>query len=143
MIHHSQLLLQLVQDGRLKLPHLAGGMGKLVYHDSCYLGRHNNIYDDPRGVITLATGCAPLEMPRNRTDGFCCGAGGGRMWLEEFSGERINRVRAAEALELQPDTICTACPYCLTMLDDGVKDLKADQVRVKDIAEVLAEAVLR
>jgi Fe-S oxidoreductase len=82
-------------------------------------------------------------MPRNREDGFCCGAGGGRMWLEEFSGERINRVRAAEALKLQPDTICTACPYCLTMLDDGVKDLKADKVKVKDIAEVLAEAVLR
>src|SRR5512133_2516694 len=143
VIHHSQLLVQLVQDGRLKLPHLAEGLGRLVYHDSCYLGRHNGIYDAPREVIALATGCQPAEMPRNRADGFCCGAGGGRMWLEEFSGERINRVRAAEALLLQPDTICTACPYCLTMLDDGVKDLKADRVRVKDIAEVMAEAVLR
>jgi len=143
VIHHSQLLVQLVQDGRLKLSEQATGLGRLVYHDSCYLGRHNGIYDDPREVITLATGSAPAEMPRNRADGFCCGAGGGRMWLEEFSGERINRVRAAEALQQQPDTICTACPYCLTMLDDGVKDLQADRVRVKDIAEVLAEAVLR
>jgi Fe-S oxidoreductase len=143
VIHHSQLLVQLVQEGRLKLTKHAEGLGKLVYHDSCYLGRHNGIYDDPRGVIALATGNEPMEMPRNRADGFCCGAGGGRMWLEEFSGERINRVRADEALLLQPDTICTACPYCLTMLDDGVKDLQADRVRVKDIAEIMAEAVLR
>jgi Fe-S oxidoreductase len=143
VIHHSQLLLHLVQDGRLKLSGQAEGLGALVYHDSCYLGRHNGIYDEPREVIALATGKEPLEMPRNREDGFCCGAGGGRMWLEEFTGERINLVRTAEALELKPDTICTACPYCLTMLDDGVKDLQAEKVQVKDIAEVMAEAVLR
>ena len=143
VIHHSQLLVQLVHDNRLKLPTHATGLGRLVYHDSCYLGRHNGIYNAPREVIALATGSEPSEMPRNRADGFCCGAGGGRMWLEEFSGERINRVRAAEALLLQPDVVCTACPYCLTMLDDGVKDLKADRVKVKDIAEVMAEAVLR
>lgn len=142
VIHHSQLLLHLVQDGRLKLPKQAD-LGKLVYHDSCYLGRHNGIYDEPREALELATGAVPLEMPRNREDGFCCGAGGGRMWMEEFTGDRINLVRAAEALEQQPDTICTACPYCLTMLDDGIKDLKADKVQVKDIAEVMAEAVLR
>ncbi len=142
VIHHSQLLLHLVQDGRLKLPKQAD-LGKLVYHDSCYLGRHNGIYDEPREALELATGAVPLEMPRNREDGFCCGAGGGRMWMEEFTGDRINLVRAAEALEQLPDTICTACPYCLTMLDDGIKDLKADKVQVKDIAEVMAEAVLR
>jgi len=142
VIHHSQLLLYLVQDGRLKLPKQAD-LGKLVYHDSCYLGRHNGIYDEPREALELATGAIPLEMPRNREDGFCCGAGGGRMWMEEFTGDRINLVRAAEALEQKPDTICTACPYCLTMLDDGIKDLKADKVQVKDIAEVMAEAVLR
>jgi Fe-S oxidoreductase len=142
VIHHSQLLLHLVQDGRLILPKQAD-MGKLVYHDSCYLGRHNGIYDEPREAILLATGKEVLEMPRNREDGFCCGGGGGRMWMEEFTGERINLVRTQEALEQQPDTICTACPYCLTMLDDGIKDLKADKVQIKDIAEVLAEAVLR
>jgi len=139
VIHHSQLLLHLVQDGRLKLPKQYDA-GRLVYHDSCYLGRHNNIYDEPREAISLATGKEPLEMPRNREEGFCCGAGGGRMWLEEFTGERINLVRTKEALEQKPDTICTACPYCLTMFDDGVKDLKAEKVRVRDIAEVMAEA---
>ena len=142
VVHHSQLLLYLVQDGRLKLPKQAD-LGKLVYHDSCYLGRHNGIYDEPREALALATGAEPLEMPRNREDGFCCGAGGGRMWMEEFTGDRINLVRTKEALEQKPDTICTACPYCLTMLDDGIKDLKADKVQVKDIAEIMAEAVLR
>lgn len=142
VIHHSQLLLQLAQDGRLTLPKQVD-LGALVYHDSCYLGRHNGIYEEPREALALATGALPLEMPRNREDGFCCGAGGGRMWMEEFTGERINLARTAEALELKPDTICTACPYCLTMLDDGVKDLKAEKVQVKDIAEVMAEAVLR
>jgi len=143
VIHHSQLLLHLVQDGRLKLNRQATELGTLVYHDSCYLGRHNGIYDDPREALELATGTAPRELPRNREDGFCCGAGGGRMWMEEFTGERINLNRAKEALEQQPDTVCVACPYCLTMLDDGLKDLKADKVQVKDLAEVMAEAVLR
>ncbi len=142
VIHHSQLLLHLVQDGRLKLPQQVDP-GRLVYHDSCYLGRHNGIYDEPREAISLATGKEPLEMPRNREEGFCCGAGGGRMWLEEFTGERINLVRTKEALEQKPDMICTACPYCLTMFDDGVKDLNEEKVQVKDIAEVMAEAVMR
>jgi len=143
VIHHSQLLLHLVQDGRLKLNRQVAELGTLVYHDSCYLGRHNGIYDEPREALELATGVAPTELPRNREDGFCCGAGGGRMWMEEFTGERINLNRAKEALEQQPDTVCVACPYCLTMLDDGLKDLQADKVQVKDIAEVLAEAALR
>jgi len=142
VIHHSQLLLHLVQDGRLKLPKTVD-LGRILYHDSCYLGRHNNIYDEPREALALATGAQLVEMPRSREEGFCCGAGGGRMWMEEFTGERINLVRTAEALEQKPDTICTACPYCLTMFDDGLKDLKADTVQVKDVAEVLAEAVLR
>ena len=143
VIHHSQLLLQLVQDGRLKLNRQVEELGTLVYHDSCYLGRHNGIYDEPRQALELATGAAPGELPRNRENGFCCGAGGGRMWMEEFTGERINLNRAKEALEQQPDTVCVACPYCLTMLNDGMKDLQADKVQVKDIAEVLAEAALR
>lgn len=143
VIHHSQLLLHLIQDGRLTLPRQAPEAGRLVYHDSCYLGRHNGIYDEPRQALEAATGAAPLEMPRSREEGFCCGAGGGRMWMEEFTGQRINLNRAKEALEQQPDTVCTACPYCLTMLDDGMKDLHATNVQVKDIAEVLAEAVLR
>jgi len=143
VIHHSQLLQQLVQDGKLVLDKTTGEMGTTVFHDSCYLGRHNDVYDAPRAVIQAATGQAPAEMERKRDNAFCCGAGGGRMWMEEHAGERINRTRVNEALEQSPDTICVACPYCMTMFEDGLKDVKADNVRVRDVAEVMAEALLR
>jgi Fe-S oxidoreductase len=143
VIHHSELLRNLVQDGRLKLDKTTGEMGATLFHDSCYLGRHNDVYDAPRQVLEMATGSAPAEMGRNRDNGFCCGAGGGRMWMEEHTGERINLTRVKEALESKPDTICVACPYCLTMFEDGLKDVNAEGVRVRDVAEVMAEAVLR
>jgi len=143
VIHHSELLRNLVQDGRLLLDKTTGELGTTVFHDSCYLGRHNDVYDAPRQVIEMATGAAPAEMGRNRNNGFCCGAGGGRMWMEEHTGERINLTRVKEALEEKPDTICVACPYCLTMFEDGLKDVNAEGVRVRDVAEVMAEAVLR
>jgi len=125
----------------MKLNRQVKDLGNIVFHDSCYLGRHNGIYDAPRTVIARATGSAPTEMERNRENSFCCGAGGGRMWLEEHQGERINLTRVREALEKAPDTICVTCPYCMTMIEDGLKDLKAAQVRVKDIAEVVAEGM--
>ncbi|MBK5276601.1 MAG: 4Fe-4S dicluster domain-containing protein [Desulfuromonadales bacterium] len=143
VIHHSELLRNLVQDGRLKLDKTTAEMGTTVFHDSCYLGRHNDVYDAPREVIEMATGTAPAEMGRNRGNAFCCGAGGGRMWMEEHTGERINLTRVKEALEEKPDTICVACPYCLTMFEDGLKDVNAGSVRVRDVAEVMAEAILR
>ncbi|KAB0667384.1 4Fe-4S dicluster domain-containing protein [Oryzomonas japonica] len=143
VIHHSEFLRNLVQDGRLKLEGTSAELGATVFHDSCYLGRHNDVYDAPREVIELATGTAPAEMERNRNNAFCCGAGGGRMWMEEHTGERINLTRVREALEEKPDTICVSCPYCLTMFEDGLKDVKADSVKVRDVAEVLAEAALR
>ncbi len=143
VIHHSELLRNLVQDKRLVLDKTTKEMGTTVFHDSCYLGRHNDVYDAPRGVIEAATGTAPAEMRRNRNNAFCCGAGGGRMWMEEHVGERINLTRVNEALEQKPDTICVACPYCMTMFEDGLKDVKADNVRVRDVAEVMAEALLR
>ncbi len=143
VIHHSELLRNLVQDGRLALNGTAGDLGVLAYHDSCYLGRHNDIYDAPRQALELATGTPPVEMGRNRENAFCCGAGGGRMWMEEHTGERINITRVKEALEQRPDTICTACPYCLTMFEDGLKDVRAETVTVRDVAEVMAEAALR
>src|SRR6185369_15364781 len=111
VIHHSELLRNLIQDGRIKLPHLAAEMGQTVFHDSCYLGRHNDVYEAPRELIALATGNKPQEMRRHRENSFCCGAGGGRMWMEEFTGERINITRVKEALEEKPDTICVSCPY--------------------------------
>jgi len=143
VIHHSELLRNLVQDGRLVLDKTTQEMGTTVFHDSCYLGRHNDVYDAPRAVIATATGQAPLEMERNRSNAFCCGAGGGRMWMEEHVGERINLTRVNEAMEQNPDTICVACPYCMTMFEDGLKDVKADNVKVRDVAEVMAEALLR
>ncbi|MDD2581088.1 MAG: (Fe-S)-binding protein [Desulfuromonadaceae bacterium] len=143
VIHHSELLRNLVQDGRLAIEKTTRDMGTTVFHDSCYLGRHNDVYDAPRAVIEAATGQAPAEMGRNRSNAFCCGAGGGRMWMEEHVGERINLTRVNEALEQGPDTICVACPYCMTMFEDGLKDVKAENVRVRDVAEVMAEALLR
>ncbi len=143
VIHHSELLRDLVRDGRLTVNKTTAEMGSTVIHDSCYLGRHNDVYEAPREVITAATGTAPAEMERNRNNAFCCGAGGGRMWMEEHIGERINITRVKEALEQKPDTICVACPYCMTMFEDGLKDAKADAVKVRDVAEVMAEAILR
>ncbi len=143
VIHHSELLRNLVQDGRLKLDKTTTEMGATVFHDSCYLGRHNDVYDAPRQVIEAATGTVPTEMERNRNNAFCCGAGGGRMWMEEHTGERINLTRVKEALQEKPDTVCVACPYCLTMFEDGLKDVKAYNVKVRDVAEIMAEAILR
>ncbi|MBT0653461.1 (Fe-S)-binding protein [Geomobilimonas luticola] len=143
VIHHSELLRDLVRDGRLAPDTSAAAFGATVFHDSCYLGRHNDVYDAPREVIRASTGTAPAEMERSRDNAFCCGAGGGRMWMEEHAGTRINLARVEEALQQNPDTICVSCPYCMTMIEDGLKDVKAENVRVRDLAEVLAEAVLR
>jgi Fe-S oxidoreductase len=143
VIHHSELLRNLVRDGQLRLNKATTEMGATLFHDSCYLGRHNDVYDAPRQLIAAATGEAPTELERNRNNAFCCGAGGGRMWMEERAGERINLTRVKEALQQKPDTVCVACPYCLTMFEDGLKDLKADNVKVRDVAEVMAEALLR
>ena len=141
VIHHSQFIESLINSGKLKMDHQVTDLGKIVYHDSCYLGRHNDVYQAPRQVIAAATGAAPLEMERNLDKSFCCGAGGGRMWMEEHEGSRINLNRVEEALGSKPDTICVSCPYCLTMFSDGLKDLQAEQTQVKDIAEVVAEGL--
>ncbi|HKK01302.1 MAG TPA: (Fe-S)-binding protein, partial [Desulfuromonadales bacterium] len=114
-------------------------LGKVLFHDSCYLGRHNDEYQAPRRVVAAATGSDPGEFERRGESSFCCGAGGGRMWMEEHSGTRINLERVREALDQQPETICVSCPYCMTMFEDGLKDEKAETVQVRDIAEVLAE----
>ncbi len=141
VIHHSQLIADLQKSGRLKMPKKSD-QGKVIFHDSCYLGRHNDTYEAPRTVIANATGKAPNEFERSREKAFCCGAGGGRMWMEEQTGSRINLERVKEAMKQQPDTLCVSCPYCMTMMEDGLKDLGlGDKVRVRDIAEVTAEAL--
>jgi len=140
VIHHTEFIDQLIKEGKLKLNQT--DLGTLVFHDSCYLGRHNGIYQPPRDAICAATGTAPVEMERNHKRGFCCGAGGGRMWLEEKTGKRINIERVEEALKYNPKTISVCCPYCMTMFEDGIKDKGADkQVRVLEVAEIVARAL--
>jgi Fe-S oxidoreductase len=138
--HHSQVIDQLIASGKLRIPKKAE-LGKVMFHDSCYLGRHNDTYEAPRQVVLAATGTAPVEFGRTRENGFCCGAGGGRMWMEEQSGTRINLERVKEALEQKPDTLCVSCPYCMTMMEDGLKDGGVESVRVRDVAEIVAEAI--
>ncbi|HEX9897528.1 MAG TPA: (Fe-S)-binding protein [Dehalococcoidales bacterium] len=140
IIHHTELFDRLIKEGKLKLNRT--NLGTLVFHDSCYLGRHNGIYQPPRDAIAAATGIAPTEMERNQKRAFCCGAGGGRMWLEEKTGKRINIERVEEALKQNPKTICVSCPYCMTMFEDGLKDKGADkQIQVLEVAEIVARAL--
>jgi Fe-S oxidoreductase len=141
VIHHTELIDNLIKSGKLKL-NPSADPGKIIFHDSCYLGRYNSVFDAPRQVIAAATGKPPLEMERKRDKGFCCGAGGGRMWMEEKEGKLINVARVEEALQKQPETVCVCCPYCMTMFDDGLKDKEAaDKVQVLDLAEIVARAL--
>lgn len=141
VIHHTELISNLIKENKLKLDRTATPPS-LVFHDSCYLGRYNGIYEAPRQVIASVTGQAPIEMKRNYERAFCCGGGGGRMWMEESIGKRINSERVQEALEQNPSTICVSCPYCLTMFEDGLKEEKADdRVKVLDLAEIVARAL--
>ena len=138
VIHHSQLLAQLVAEGRLTAPSVDA---TVTYHDPCYLGRHNRIFDEPRAVIDALPGATRIEMHRCRERGFCCGAGGARMWMEESIGKRINVERTEEALNTGADVISTACPYCKIMIDDALREKgRADEVRVVDIAQLLEGA---
>jgi Fe-S oxidoreductase len=139
VIHHTELIKQLIDSGKIKLKSKSNG--KVVIHDSCYLGRYNGIYEQPREIIAACSGgVKPTEMERHGDKSFCCGAGGGRMWMEELTGKRIYLERTQEALKQDPSTIAVACPYCMTMFEDGIKDEKAyDRVLVKDIAEMVCE----
>ena len=140
VIHHTQMLYDLVKDGRLKpvgrIEH------RLTYHDSCYLGRYNDVYDPPREILNAIPGLELVEMVRTRENGMCCGAGGGLMWTEETTGTRINVARTEQALEVNPTMISSACPFCLTMLSDGTKAKDVDQeIGTMDVAEILALSV--
>jgi len=139
--HHTEFVNNLIKEGRLKLTGTRD-LGKVVFHDSCYLGRYNDVYEEPRQVITSASGEVPAEMERYRHRSFCCGAGGGRIWMKEAIGKRINVARVEEALAKNPRTICVSCPYCKIMLEDGLKDKNADdRVQVLDLAEIVARAL--
>jgi Fe-S oxidoreductase len=136
--HHSEFIKELLDQKVLPLGAQVQELGNVVLHDSCYLGRHNGIYDAPRETVLAVTGAPVREMDRTRENAFCCGAGGGRMWLEEHEGTPINRNRVQEAFAKKPDTICVSCPFCMTMFEDGLKDFAGSGASVKDIAEVVA-----
>ena len=142
VIHHTQLLEELIETGELDMSN-ASLEERIVYHDSCYLGRHNDVYISPRKVIGSLQGVDIVEAPRNGTKGMCCGAGGARMWMEEDIGPKVNDVRAKELVETGASRIATACPFCYIMMDDGVKAAgkEEDEVRVADLAIHLVEAL--
>jgi len=140
VIHHTTLLKDLVDQGRITLS--AEKQATITFHDPCYLGRYNDEYEAPRSILDDLKGVARVEMQRSKDKSFCCGAGGGRMWMEEREGKRVNVERTEEALSLHPDVIATGCPFCMTMITDGVKEKEtSDTVQVKDIAELVWEAV--
>jgi Fe-S oxidoreductase/nitrate reductase gamma subunit len=141
VIHHSQLLEQLIDTGKLDMTD-ARLDERVVYHDSCYLGRHNDVYMSPRNVIGSLAGVDVVEAGRNGTKGMCCGAGGARMWMEESTGKKVNDERAEELIATGAGRVATACPFCYIMLDDGVKAAGAEEtVRVADISMHLLEAL--
>ncbi len=140
VLHHSELLDDLVASGRLRVARERSD--RVAYHDACNLGRYNDIYDEPRRVLGAVTRADLLEMRLSRQRGFCCGGGGGRALLEEREGRRVNQMRVEQAMEVNPEILASACPFCLTMFEDGVKAKEVgDRIKTRDIAELLAESL--
>ncbi|MGP4081630.1 (Fe-S)-binding protein [Pseudalkalibacillus sp. R45] len=139
--HHTELLAEWIREGRLKPTHEVDET--ITYHDSCYLGRYNEVYEPPRDILKAIPGVKVVEMNRSRQNGMCCGAGGGMMWMEEDAGNRVNVARTEQALEVNPTMIGSGCPYCLTMLSDGTKAKEVeDNVQTLDVVEILEKSVL-
>jgi Fe-S oxidoreductase len=140
VVHYTQLLAGLLEEGKLKL---SGTLDKKVtYHDPCYLGRHSEVYDEPRALINAVTGDNLVEMKNIRKDSLCCGAGGGRLWMETKPEWRFSDVRIQEACDTGASILATACPYCISMLEDSRKTTnKEDEIEIKDISELIAEAL--
>jgi Fe-S oxidoreductase len=144
VVHHTQLLSHLVETGRLTP--VTPVDEKITYHDPCFLGRHNKVYSQPRDIMAKVPGVRTQEMHRCKDRGFCCGAGGARMWMEERIGKRINTERVDEALETDPDTVSTACPFCLVMLGDAINEKKSsgaakDSLEVVDVSQLLIRSI--
>jgi Fe-S oxidoreductase len=140
VFHHTELLNQWVKEGRLKPQYEV--QERITYHDSCYLGRYNEVYEEPRSILRAIPGAVLVEQPRSRENSMCCGAGGGMMWMEETAGTRVNVARTEQLLSVNPTVISSACPYCLTMVEDGTKLKEVEErVKARDIAEILAMSV--
>jgi Fe-S oxidoreductase len=140
VVHISQYLFQLINEGRLQLTKEYGK--KATYHDPCYLGRHNGIFDEPREVLKKIPGLELREMAESREDSLCCGMGGGRIWMETAKGERFSDLRLQQAIGVGAEVLVTACPYCLTQLEDSRSGLEDSEViQVKDITEILQEVI--
>jgi len=142
MVHHTQLLDRLVADGKLTPRKTPEGASSVTFHDSCYLGRYNDVYDQPRNALKAIPGVELREMERHKSTGMCCGAGGARFWMEEHKGARINHTRVEQAMETQASTVAVGCPFCNQMLADGSKDLEVDgKMQTKDVAQLLLESL--
>jgi len=138
--HHTEILADLIAQKKIILNKSVPG--RFTYHDSCFLGRYNHIYDQPRSVLRAIPGIKLVEMERNRDRSFCCGAGGARMWMEEDIGDRINDMRTDQAIEVKAEKIALACPFCLTMMSDGIKDRNMEEkMEALDIAEIIWDAM--
>jgi len=140
VVHITQFLFELLQSGRLAINKEYGK--KVAYHDPCYLGRHNGIFDEPREALKKIPGLELLELPESRVDSLCCGGGGGRIWMETQKGERFSELRLAQALEVGAEVLVTACPYCITMFEDSRLTLEVtERLEVKDITEIIQEVL--
>jgi Fe-S oxidoreductase len=140
--HHTELLAEWIKEGRLQPKYEVNET--ITYHDSCYLGRYNQVYDPPRDILKAIPGVKLIEMERNRENGMCCGAGGGLMWMEETAGKRVNIARTEQALQVKPTVISSGCPYCLTMLSDGTKAMEVESsVQTLDVAELLERSIVK
>ena len=140
VVHITQYLLELIEKGKLELKKEYGK--KITYHDPCYLGRHNGIYDEPREVLKKVPGLELSEMPDSREDSLCCGGGGGRVWMETQKGERFSDLRIDQAMDVGAEVLVTACPYCITMLEDSRITMGADEkIEIKDITEIIQEVI--
>ncbi|HKF36167.1 MAG TPA: (Fe-S)-binding protein, partial [Ktedonobacteraceae bacterium] len=141
VMHHTVFIEKLLTEEKIKLPE-GFDERKLTYHDPCYIGRYNDIYDEPRRVLTVLNSNGITEMRRHRNKSFCCGGGGGRAWMEEKIGKRVNQTRVSEALETGAEVLAAACPFCITMFDDGIKGVEAeDKLQIEDISEIVVRAI--
>ena len=140
IVHISQYLFELVNEGRLQFK--KDYRKKVTYHDPCYLGRHNGVYDQPRDVLKKIPGLEFSEMVESHSDSLCCGGGGGRVWMETIKGERFSDIRIEQAIGLGAEVLATSCPYCITMLEDSrVTTGASEKIEVKDITEIVQEVI--